>query len=272
MTYKSKIRISIGWAYPIGIFSSYILLLIEYGIRRMFMRSGIEIAGFPFITFLLVAMMFLVLGIIQWYRYRHWIYPVLGFLVCITTAQGSFIFPHLHSPGIFHLTYFICFFLIILFVIVNWGSFYSHERFELNSRRLFRLASERIFQADNGYTERPFSGGKVECTRDELLGYARFLHGNYIVRPFYYDSYICLAFSMNKSLVVINEGKEVSHVIIGYDGTLAVKISDKDYLDYRERLSFDKLCASLADIFSRFLGYYREGLEQRIITELKSAR
>ena len=31
--------------------------------------------------------------------------------------------------------------------------------------------------------------GKVECTRDELLGFVRFLHGNYIVRPFYYESY-----------------------------------------------------------------------------------
>lgn len=272
MAYKSKIRISIGWVYPIGIFSSYILLLLELGMRRMLMRSGIDFTGVPYITILLVALMFLVLGIIQWFKYRNWIYPVLGFLVGITTAQASLIFPHYGSHGIATLTYFISFLLIILFVIINWTSFYSHERFEMNSRRLFRLAAERIFRAENGYTERPFSGGKVECSRDELLGFTRFLQGNYIVRPFYYEGYVCLSFSMNKSLVVINEGREVSHVIIGYDGNLSVMISDKDYGDFREKLSFDKLCASLSDIFSRFLDYYKSGLEQRIITELKSAR
>ena len=272
MAYKSKIRISMGWIYPIGIFSSYILLLLEYEMRRMLIRGGNEVNGAPYITILLVALMFLVLGIAQWFRYRNWIYPVLGFLVCITTAQVSFIFPHYDTPGFMKVTYFISFILIILFVIINWNSFYSHEKYETNSRRLFRLAAERIYQADNGYTERPFSGGKVECTKDELLGFTRFLQGNYLVRAFYYETYVCLSFSMNKSLVVINEGREVSHVIIGYDGSLTVKISDRDYMDYRERLNFDKLCASLADIFSRFLGYYKEGLEQRIIAELKSAR
>jgi hypothetical protein len=272
MAYKSKIRISMGWFYPIGIFSSYILLLLEFELRRILRQDGIEITGEPYITIILVALMFLVLGIAQWFRYRNWIYPVLGFLVCITTAQVSFIFPHSDTPGFLKVTYFISFILIILFVLVNWNSFYSHERFETNSRRLFSLASERIHQADNGYTERPFSGGRVECTKDELLGFTRFLHGNYIVRAFYYETYVCLSFSMNKSLVVINEGKEVSHVIIGYDGSLTVKIADKDYRDYREKLSFDKLCASLAEIFSRFLDYYKTGLDQRIVTELKSAR
>ena len=216
--------------------------------------------------------MFLVLGIVQWFRYRNWIYPVLGFLICITTAQVSFIFPHHGTPGFLKVTYFISFILIILFVLVNWNSFYSHERFELNSRRLFRLAAERIYQADNGYTERPYSGGKVECTRDELLGFARFLHGTYVARAFYHETNVCLSFSMNKSPVAINEGREVSHVIMGYDGSLTVKIADKDYRDYLEKLSFDKLCASLAGVFSRILYYYKTGLEQRIIAELKSAR
>jgi hypothetical protein len=77
---------------------------------------------------------------------------------------------------------------------------------------------------------------------------------------------------MNTSLMVISEGREVSHVVIGYDGNLTVGVSEKDYRDYRERLSFDQLCASLADIFARFFDYYRKGLESRIIVELKSAK
>jgi len=272
MAYRSKIRMSIGWIYPIGIFSSYILLLLELELRRILRQGTNEVLGVPYITIILVALMFIVLGITQWFRYRNWIYPVLGFLIGVTTAQVSFLFPHHDSNGIFKLTYFICFIIIILFILINWNSFYSHERFEINSRRLFRLASERIYMTDNGYTERPYSGERVESSRDELLGFVRFLHGNYIVKPFYYESYVCLSFSMNTSLVVIHEGKEVSHMIIGYDGSVTVKVSDKDYMDYRERLSFDQICASISGIFTRFLYYYKNGLESRILIELKSAK
>jgi hypothetical protein len=77
---------------------------------------------------------------------------------------------------------------------------------------------------------------------------------------------------MNKSLIAINEGSEVSHVIIGNDGNVTVKVSDRDYRDYREKLSFDKLCESLSGIFIRFMEYYKGGLESRIMVELKSAR
>lgn len=272
MAYKSKIRFSIGWVYPIGIFTSYILLLLEFELRRILRQDGIMLSGEPYVTIILVAIMFLVLGIVQWFRYRNWIYPVLGFLICITTAQVSFIFPNNNAPDFLKVTYFISFFVIVLFVIINWNSFYSHERFEANSRRLFRLASERIYQSDNGYTERPYSGGKVECTKEELLGFARHLQGNYIIRAFFHETGVNLAFSMNKSLVVIDEASEVSHIKIGFDGGMSVRISDRDYRDYNEKLSFDKLCASMIDVFSRFLEYYRSGLEQRIVTELKAVR
>lgn len=186
--------------------------------------------------------------------------------------QISFIFPNYDEPGIFKLTYFICFILIILFILINWNSFYTHERFETNSRRLFRLASERIFQTDDGYTGRTFSGGKIECTRDELLEFVRYLHGNYIIRPFYYENQVCLTFSMNNSLLVIKEEREVSHAIIGYDGNLTIKVAEKDYRDYRERLSFNQLCISLTEIVVRFMDYYQKGLESRIMIELKSGR
>ncbi len=272
MAHRSGIRMSIGWIYPIGIFTSYILLILEYELRRYLIGGGHFMTGVPYITILLVALMFCILGIMQWIRYKNWIYPVLGFLVGMTTAQVSFIFPDHDNPGIFKITYFISFIVIILFVIVNWNTIYCHERFEVNSRRLFRLASQAINGSENGFTERPYSGGRLEGTRDELLGFARYLHGNFIVMPFYYEGSVCLSFSMNKSLMVIADGKEVSHVIIGFDGHITVKVSEKDYLDYRTRLSFDQLCASLAGIFSRFFDYYKKGLESRISIELKSAK
>jgi len=270
MGYRSKIRMSVGWIYPIGILSSYILAMVEWAIRNNMIKSGHFIKPVPFFTFTIVAIFFIVLGIIQLIRYRSWLYPVLGFLVGFGTFQASFVMQQ-HSDLI-RVTYFVTVILIILFVVINWNTFYSQERFEINSRRLFRLASERLNEADDGFTGRPYAAGKVELEKDELLGFVRFLHGSYIIRPFYFGNNVAMAFSMNTSLLAIREHTQVSHVIMDLNGQITVKISEKDYRDYRERLSFDQLCSSIAEIFTRFLDYYREGLESRIITELKSAK
>ena len=270
MNYRSKIKMSVGWIYPIGVLSSYIIAIIEWAIRDYLLKKGFEIGQMPYFTFLLVGLFFMVMGILQWFRYRNWIYPVLGFLVGIATIQASFAMPgHFNTLKV---TYFLNFFIIVLFVVVNWRSLYSQERFEANSRRLFRLAAERLYETSDGFTERPYSAGKISSTKDELLGFVRFLHGNYIVRPFYLEDTISITFSMNTSLLVIHDPSEVSQVILGHDGTVVVTISEKDYRDYRERLSFDQLCESMANVFIRFLDYYQKGLESRIINELKSAK
>lgn len=261
---------SIGWVYPIGILTSYILLLTEYSIREYLRNNGFLAAKFPVITVLLVGLFFIVLGVIQWFRYRNWVYPALGFLIGITTSQVSFIYTGYSE--IFRFIYFLSFIVLLLFIVINWNSLYSHERFEINSRRLFRLAAERIFEAGNGFTERPYSAGQVKLTRDELLGFARFLHGKYIARPFYFEKSVSMTFSMNRSLMVTKDPGDVSYVTFDYDGSVKVIISEKDYRDYKEKLSFDQLCYSMGQVFIRFLDYYRNGFESRIVIELKSAR
>ena len=175
----------------------------------------------------------MVLGIIQQFRYRNWIYPALGFIIGITTWQGAFFFSGFNE--IIKFTYLSSFIILILFILINWNSFYNHERLELNSRRLFRLAAERIYKTSDGYTERPFSAGKAQYTKDELLGLARFLHAKYIVHPFYLEDCICLAFSMNKSLVVVEEPSEVSHIILDHSGNMRVKILHPKFSIFRAR-------------------------------------
>jgi hypothetical protein len=77
---------------------------------------------------------------------------------------------------------------------------------------------------------------------------------------------------MNKSLIPLDDPKEVSHVIFDNSGNVSVFIAEKDYRGYIARFNFDKLCDSMGRVFMRFLEYYRQGLENRIITELKTAR
>ena len=109
-------------------------------------------------------------------------------------------------------------------------------------------------------------------SKDEILGFSRFLNGKFVVKTFHFEDRIYFTFSMNRSLVNLEDPKEVSYAVIDFDGNVSVAISEKDYKDYVNRFSFDQVCSSIATIFGRFLDYYKEGLESRIITELKTAR
>ena len=271
MSSHSKLRWSTSLYYPVVIFSSYILAIIEIVIRKALTGDGYPVSHFPYFTYFFVGLFFIGMGIYQWYRYRVWIYPVLGIVLGIFCFQAPFA---IHGSGysIFKAGYFITFLIMVLFIIVNWNSFYSQERFEVNSRRLFRLAAELIRDTSGGFTERPYSAGRLTFTKDEILGFSRFLNGRFVAKTYHFEDRIYFAFSMNRSLVNLEDPKEVSHVVIDFDGNISLTVSEKDYRDYINRFSFDQVCSSLAAIFERFLDYYKQGLENRIITELKTSR
>jgi hypothetical protein len=257
--------------YPIGILSAYIIAIGEIVLRNYYIGIGYDILRVPAFTYVLVSMFFIVLGLLQLRKYGLWTYPVLGLLLGSMTA----IMPLSYSTGrkdIFLPIYFVLLIITILFIIINFRKLYGQERFELNSRRLFRLAAERIHDNTDGYTERPYpSGVEVRYSHEELLGLSRFLGGKYIAMPHHTETGECFAFSMNKSLMAGWGCQDYSHVIFGPEGKITVKISEKDYREYRERISFDQLCESMARVFARFMDYYQKGLESRIVTEVKGA-
>ena len=270
MNPSSKLRWSIGIYYPIVILLSYIFAILELMLRKALRESGIETESVPLLSYLFVGAFFVIMGIIQWFKYRLWIYPALVFILGLLCTEGSFIFDH-QNP-IMKYIYFITFFIMVLLIVLNWNSFYSQERFELNSRRLFRLASELINETGNGFTERPYTAGQAEFTQEEILGFARFLNSKYIAKPFHLPNKTVFAISMNNSVVMLEEPKDISQVTFDRNGNVTVTLSAKDYRGYTAKYNFDKLCDAMGKIFIRFLQYYRQGFENRIITELKSAR
>ena len=271
MNSQSKLRWSTGLYYPVVIFSSYILAIIEIVIRKALIKDGTISISFPFLTYIFVGLFFIGMGIYQWHRYRFWIYPVVNIIIGILCFQAPYAIS-VHGFSFLRATYFITLIILVLFVIINWESFYGQERFEINSRRLFRLAAELIRDTSGGFTERPYSAGKLTASKDEMLGFSRFLNGKYVARTFHLEDRIYFSFSMNKSLVNLEDPKEVSYAVLDFDGNISVAISEKDYKDYVNRFSFDQVCSSMATIFGRFLEYYKQGLENRIIMELKTAR
>ncbi|TSA26907.1 MAG: hypothetical protein D4R67_07015 [Bacteroidetes bacterium] len=79
---------SVGLFYPITIICCYIIAIMEWGIRRGLIHEGEEIAQMPFLTYYICGAFFIGMGIFQWFKYRLWIYPVLGLLVGFLYIQG----------------------------------------------------------------------------------------------------------------------------------------------------------------------------------------
>ncbi len=270
MSNRSKLRMSVGLFYPIAMISCYIIAIAEWGIRSWLIRDGMDINQMPFLTYYICGAFFFGMGIFQWFKYRLWVYLVIGILVGFLCVQGptmitnSYFFPKA--------SYFITLFALALFVILNWSTLYGQERYEINSRRLFKLGAELIVETADGFTDRPFSAGEIKASQDELLGFSRFLEGKYVARVFHEERTIFLTFSLNRSLLTVINPKEVSHISINESGVMTVFITESDYRQYRKTYNFNQLCQSIGEVIKRFMEYYEQGLENRIITELKTAR
>jgi len=161
---------------------------------------------------------------------------------------------------------------VVLFILMAVTSSLLEKAFRLekSARRLFKLAARTVYNVTDGFTSRPYSAGVAEYTQDELIGFTNYLAGKSIVFPVYRENGIYLTFSMRRSPLSINEPTEISYVYFDYEGKITVHISAKDYQRYKEELSFDQLCESMRDVFKRFLNYYINNQESRIIPELKN--
>lgn len=89
----------------------------------------------------------------------------------------------------------------------------------------------------------------------------------------------------NTTLVPVKMGDEFSRLLgwsgdyreatwVNFDqnGEVSVHISQKDYLDYRESLAFDPLCASLGQLFIDYCEQVNKGEGVRVIDRMNDLR
>ncbi len=162
---------------------------------------------------------------------------------------------------------FVCFTVLILFLLAT-------RRLKWRGSEVFELAAETVEASGNGYTARPRPIGKVEFNRQELLGFARFCTRNLIA--------VAYLSPRQAVLVPVRMGQEYTYLFRGgaypestwisfdFDGDVAVHISQKDYLNYREPLAFDKLCESLGHLFIEFAEQHQHGEGVRIIDRMNA--
>ncbi|MEA3476860.1 MAG: hypothetical protein U9R60_01670 [Bacteroidota bacterium] len=158
-------------------------------------------------------------------------------------------------------------FIINLFLF---PALWKSNRLEKSARRIFKLAAEMVTDTSNGFTGRPYYAGQEEYNKNEIIGLARYLNGKDISRYTVSPKSVQVGFSMGRSPLADKTFQKISHISFANDGKVMVQISEQDYKMYRNQLTFNQLCEALSNVFTQFLDYYKNGNEERIITELKS--
>ncbi|MBP6977811.1 MAG: hypothetical protein PHD61_05930 [Bacteroidales bacterium] len=142
-------------------------------------------------------------------------------------------------------------------------------------REVFELAAASVSDALDGFTERPRPAGKISYSKDELLAYAGFLRRNHIALPFIeMDRVVLVPIKMGREFSLLyrfrTDYEDRSWVAIDYNGEVTVQISKRDYLEYKDQLSFDQLCESMGNLFKEFLEIFLKNEGVRIINRLDS--
>jgi len=143
-------------------------------------------------------------------------------------------------------------------------------RLEQAARGIFRTAAQPVTTSGNGFTSRPFFAGIAEYSKEQITGFTQYLASQLIAYPVYTEAGVFMTFSMGKSPLAIKDSSEISYITFENTGKISVHIASGDYKRFRKQLTFDRLCESLGDTFKRFLNYYVNNQESKILSELKS--
>ena len=225
------------------------------------------ITGRPLYSALAFGAFFVVLGVTEFTRTKLAVYPVLGVVFGTNTWHSLALFA---GPPLSGKSYAAHLLVSLVALLVAWPVVSRNERLDRNARRLFRLAADQVHEAADGFTARPYATRAEQCSREDVAGLARLLNARNVVKPRFQSDTVLLTFSMGISPLKEPDPAAISYVSLGFDGAVSVHIARSDYALYKEHLTFDRLCASMAEAFRRFLEYYRKGLDARIACELRS--
>lgn len=155
---------------------------------------------------------------------------------------------------------------VLIYIIVT-------KRLRWRGREIMELTAMHIDETSSGYTSRPRPLGNIEYSPQELMGFSAYLKKKLIAFPFKETTRTVLVpISTGDEykivLTSISDYTQYSWVAFDKEGSVTAYISKKDYLKYKEALSFDELCESMGELFIQFLEYYKNGEEVRIMGEI----
>ncbi len=170
--------------------------------------------------------------------------------------------------------------LALLFtgIFLVWAVYLVYtKKIKWRGREVLELAAAPVEEAGNGYTPRPLASGKTEYNKQQIMEFTEFARRNLIgVSYIGKDKVVFVPVMMGREFGYIlglrSDYIDDTWVSFNFDGNVTVNISHRDYLGYKEALSFDQLCASLGNLFIDFIEMYQRGESVRIIHLMDDVR
>jgi hypothetical protein len=147
------------------------------------------------------------------------------------------------------------------------------KRLKWRGREVLELAAANVEESGDGYTARPLPAGKTGLSRDQIMAFAEFARRHLIAVPYVgKDQVVLVPVMMGREFGFIlglkADYSDETWVSFEFDGQVSVNISHRDYLYYKEALSFEQLCQSLGDLFVGFVESVARGEGVRVIDRL----
>ncbi|MBT3207302.1 MAG: hypothetical protein HN704_03255 [Bacteroidetes bacterium] len=233
------------------------------------------------VGFKVLALIILIYALFQfraYHRVRSLTY-LISSIYLLTFALFLFFAP-ISDVGLdkINFTPFNKFLAFCMFALLIWLVYLSITRkVKWKGREVYELAAMAVKETSNGFTERPYPTGKLNYSKHDLLEFASFLRSNQIALPFYEENeiaFVPIKMGQEFRFLYTNDYnyKDKSWILFDYMGNVTVHISKKDYLEYKENLSFDQLCESMGNLFKDFFELFLKGEELRIIDRLDSLK
>ncbi len=226
-----------------------------------------------YLRFLVLALALVVLvNLVFAARTWNWAYlfPALNYLLVAVMIWSS----AWAGPGVYeklHLPLVACF-AANLAVLAAVG---MKRKLKWRREEMLELAAQPVIEKTDGFTARPFTAGRVDCSDGELAAFARFLFKHLLAVPYWRQGQLVLVLArrpMDHVLKLRQDGDRDTWVVFDAAGNVTVSIVRSDYLHYTDEYAFDLLCASLGRLFGEFLDLHRSGRKREIISRLDALR
>jgi hypothetical protein len=226
-------------------------------------------------TFLgLVFIAFAGLSLVNYALIRNPAYIV----VALFQVSGTFAFAGKYSDLFFvseEFTNIAAGFVLLCLVAVAYIWF--TRRLKWRIREILELAAAPVDDTTNGFTPRPRPMGRADYSRAELSRFGAFALKNHIAIPQYEsDRVVFVATDWVGGFLWLyrlrRDYSTATWAAFDYEGNITVNIAQRDYLRYKDSLSFDQLCRSFGNQFIGYLELFSRGEGAQITLTMNAVR
>jgi len=156
---------------------------------------------------------------------------------------------------------------IIPLIILFFYTLFS-KKTTIHYKKILELAAKPVDDTANGFTQRPYPAGEATYTREEIIGFAKYLNKRLISISYIEKNRVVLVIAGNELKYLWTYRpcyQKDTYVSFDFSGNISAQIANSDYTKYKDELTFDKLCESLGDLFKTFLDFYQKGERDKIV-------